>query len=101
MVMKRILLNIRDNETGKAFKCNIIESEHGWNCVLYQENFRFRFIKHKSLIDCLEKLSQYLEPIHDITIVGQKDSDDIYVAILNGYVRIHRSERILNRKMMG
>ncbi len=99
--MKTVALNINDNENGRFFKCSLIEGEHNWRCVLYQENFRFQFIIEPTLIACLEHLAHYLEPMHDTVIFGEKNSDEMYIAILKGYIRILRSQRLLNRRMQG
>src|SRR6476620_5270440 len=97
--MKRILLNIIDNDSGRAFKCNILENIRGWECVVHKEFFRFKFLKEDTLIGCLESLAEYLEPMHDITVYGEESSNDMYVAILKGYIRILSSDRLLHRRM--
>jgi hypothetical protein len=96
--MKRIQLHIKNNETRSLFRCTLTQNAAGWHGLLQQEDFQYQFIQHGSLLEAIETLSQYLEPMHDLTIFGEHEDDALYVALLNGYIRILRSNKFLDRK---
>src|SRR5690242_4301373 len=96
-VMEKIGLHIVNNDTGSTFRCYISKYRQGWQCIIYQKNFQFQFIKEATLHDCMAVLAKYLAPMN-LTLIGEKKDDAGYTAILNSHIRRIRTEKFIEKK---
>lgn len=99
--MTHIELYITINDSGKPYKCDLIEKKNSWKCTLYKENFQYEVLKDCNLSHCFEKIAQHLDSLGYVSKIEGDPKYEMYIAILETHLMINRSNRSLNKQQQG